>query len=413
MSVESVWPRLGAAAAAGQQADPVRRRRAQRRRQGLGRRRRALGADVPGRVRGRPAQPGRADPLRGAQRAARRAGRAHVRGLARPRGADARARRPAVHRRRAPAGAARSTCSGSRSPPSSATRTCSPRSISPASRSGRRPRRRRPDRAGRRARRVQPRADRRLHRRRRARRRRGGGPRDHRRSSGTGRPRAGRAAATSCCCGWPAPRASTCRASTTSTTCPTAGSSGSCRTAPDVPFRVHKRTDDGPRRVAVPEEAAGPAGRDGARAVRGGDLPRLHPRLPVLPGRHDHPPGPGAVDHHGRRDGQGGPGVLRLRRGRPAVAVSAPTTPRSATCAPGLADRYEGTNVSLSLPSHPGRRVQHRPGQRAVPQRPAHRPDLRPRGRLGADPQGDQQDGHRGGPDPDRRHGVRATAGGR
>ena len=66
---------------------------------------RALGADVPRRVRGGPAQPGRADPLRGAQRAARRAGRADVRGLAGPGEADARARRAAVHRRRAPAGA--------------------------------------------------------------------------------------------------------------------------------------------------------------------------------------------------------------------------------------------------------------------------------------------------------------------
>ena len=59
------------------------------------------------------------------------------------------------------------------------------------------------------------------------------------------------------------------------------------------------------------------------------------------------------------------------------------------------------------LPSHPGRRVQHRPGQRALPQRPALRPDLRARGRQRADAQGDQQDGHRGGPDPHGHHGVR------
>ena len=48
---------------------------------------------------------------------------------------------------------------------------------------------------------------------------------------------------------------------------------------------------DGPRRVALPEEAAGAARRDRARALLGRDLPRLHPRLPVLPGRDDHPPG--------------------------------------------------------------------------------------------------------------------------
>ena len=62
---------------------------------------------------------------------------------------------------------------------------------------------------------------------------------------------------------------------------------------------------DGPRLVAVPTQAAGAAGRDGARAVRGGDLPRLHPGLPVLSGRHDHSSRAGAVDHHGRADGQG------------------------------------------------------------------------------------------------------------
>ena len=74
--------------------------------------------------------------------------------------------------------------------------------------------------------------------------------------------------------------------------------------------------------------------------------------------------------------------------------------------AKGLADRYEGSNVSLSLPSHPGRRLQHHAGQRVLPQRPPLRADLRARGRLGADAQGDQQDGHRGGPDPHRRRGV-------
>ena len=36
-----------------------------------------------------------------------------------------------------------------------------------------------------------------------------------------------------------------------------------------------------------------------------------------------------------------------------------------------LADRYEGTNTSLSLPSHPRRRLQRHAGQRAVPQRTA------------------------------------------
>ena len=53
---------------------------------------------------------------------------------------------------------------------------------------------------------------------------------------------------------------------------------------------------------------------------------------------------------------------------------------------------------------HPGGRLQHRPGQRAVAQRPALRADVRPRGGQRADAPGDQQDGHRGGPD---QHGDR------
>ena len=57
---------------------------------------------------------------------------------------------------------------------------------------------------------------------------------------------------------------------------------------------------------------------------------------------------------------------------------------------------------------HPGGRVQHRPRQGDLPQRPPLRADLRPRGRLGADPARDQQDGVGGGPHPHRQRGVRA-----
>ncbi len=72
-----------------------------------------------------------------------------------------------------------------------------------------------------------------------------------------------------------------------------------------------------------------------------------------------------------------------------------------------LADCYEGTNVGLSLPST---RVDafnvtladelSRNGRRSGT-------DVRPGGRLGAAAQGDQQDGHGRGPDPDRHHGLR------
>ena len=78
-----------------------------------------------------------------------------------------------------------------------------------------------------------------------------------------------------------------------------------------------------------------------------------------------------------------------------------------AEIAKGLADRYEGTQTWPVAALDPGRRLQHRPGQRADPQRPPLRPDLRARGRHRADPQGDQQDGHRGGPDPHGHRGVR------
>ena len=130
--------------------------------------------------------------------------------------------------------------------------------------------------------------------------------------------------------------------------------------------------DDGPGRVAVPEEAAGPARRDGARAVRGGDLPGLHPGLPVLPGRHDHPSGAGAVDHHRGADGAQGlefsgfdeVGLLSLS--------SADHSEIGDMCS-GLADQYEGTQRLAVAAVHPGGRVQHRPGQGVVPQRPADR----------------------------------------
>ena len=136
---------------------------------------------------------------------------------------------------------------------------------------------------------------------------------------------------------------------------------------------------DGPRRVAVPEEAARAAGRDGARAVRGGDLPGLHPRLPVLPGRHDHPAGAGAVDHHGRPDGQARGWSSPASPRSACCRCPAPTTPRSATSAPAWPTQYAGHQRLAVAAVDPGRRVQHRPGRGAVAQRPAHRAHVRAR----------------------------------
>ena len=140
--------------------------------------------------------------------------------------------------------------------------------------------------------------------------------------------------------------------------------------------------DDGSRRLAVPEEAAGPARRDGARALRGGDLPRLHARLPLLPGRHDHPTGSRADHHDHRRDGARRPRRLRFSTRSACSRCPARTTPRSATSPTGWPTSTPARNVSPVAAVHPGGRVQHRPRQRAVAQRSAHRPDVRARGRF-------------------------------
>ena len=47
--------------------------------------------------------------------------------------------------------------------------------------------------------------------------------------------------------------------------------------------------------------------------------------------------------------------------------------------AKGLADRYEGSNVEPEPAEHPGRRLQHHPRRRVLPQRPPLRPDVRAR----------------------------------
>ena len=262
--------------------------------------------------------------------------------------------RAAVHRRRPPRGRATSTCSGCRSRPSSATPTCSRRSTSPASRC------------------TPPTADRRdpiviagghaafnpepiadfidaaVDRRRRA-----GRARDHRHHRRVEGRRACRAAAASCCCAWPAPAASTCPPFYDVSYLPDGRIQ---RVAPNptptgVPWRVSQAHRHGPRRVALPEAAARAARRVGARADVGRDLPRLHARLPVLPGRHDHPPRARAVDHRHRRDGRARP------RPRPGSRRSGCCRCRSADhseiaeITKGLADRYEGTQTGLSLPS--------------------------------------------------------------
>ena len=348
----------------------------------------ALGADVPRRLRGRAAQPGRADPLRGAQRARLDPRRAHLLGVARHGGGDARGStaHPAVHRRRPPAGprlrrvraVSFSTELGYTNmlnaldlagiPLHAADRTDDDPIVLAGGHAAFNPEpiadfidaavlgdgeevvlaisevvrewkdEGRPGRSARRdellrrlavqRRRLRPAVLRRDLRRR--------------------RPHRGR----------------------------------SCPNRAGHPAPGPQAHPDGPRRLALPGQAAGAAGRDRPRALLGGDLPRLHPRLPVLPGRDDHPPGARALD---RRPSAPWSRTASAQSGFEEVgllSLSSADHTEIGEVAKGLADRYEGSNVSLSLPSHPGRRLQHHPGQRVLPQRPPLGADLRPRGRL-------------------------------
>ena len=188
-----------------------------------------------------------------------------------------------------------------------------------------------PGRRRRRARRLQPRAGRRLRRLRRPRRRRAGRRRHHRRRQGVEGRRAAPAAARSCSPGWPGSTASTCRASTPCPTAPDGAIAAVTRTRDDVPAQGRQAHRHGPRRVALPEDAAGAAGRERARADERRDLPRLHPRLPLLPGRDDHPPGARADHHRHRLDGRRRASRRPATRRSACSASPAPTTPRSAS----------------------------------------------------------------------------------
>ena len=263
---------------------------------------------------------GVADPLRGAQRARLDPGRAHVRRVGRHGAGDARARHPAVHRRRAPP--------GRRLRPARRQLLDRARLHQPAQRprpgrhpaARRRPRRRRPDRDRRWPRGVQPRADRRLRRRGRARRRRGdraGDLRGRPRVEGRGPTRRPHRAAAPARREPERLRPALLRRHLRRRRLDRGRRAQQARRPVPDP-QAHA---DGPRPVALPGQAAGAAGRDRARAVLRRDLPRLHPRLPVLPGRDDHPARARALDRDDRRDGRERHPHVRLRGGRPAVAV--------------------------------------------------------------------------------------------
>ena len=127
---------------------------------------------------------------------------------------------------------------------------------------------------------------------------------------------------------------------------------------------------DGPRRLALPAQPAGAAGRDRARAVQRRDLPRLHPRLPLLPGGHDHPAGPRALDLDDRRHGRERHPQVRLRGGRPALALQRRPL-RDRRGRQGAGRPLRGLQRLAVAALDAGRRVQHHPGQRVLAQRPA------------------------------------------
>ena len=113
-------------------------------------------------------------------------------------------------------------------------------------------------------------------------------------------------------------------------------------------FEIHR---DGPGCVALSASAHRPGRRDRARAVQRGDLPRLHPRLPVLPGRDDHQAGAGAVHHHDRLDGRRTASAASGFDEVGLLSLSSADHSEINEIAVDLADCYEGTNVGLSLPS--------------------------------------------------------------
>ena len=90
---------------------------------------------------------------------------------------------------------------------------------------------------------------------------------------------------------------------------------------PDVPERVDKRTVADLGEWPLPEGPARAAHRGGARPSQRRGVPRLHARLPVLPGGDDHPAGARAAGRPGAHDGAGRPAAHRVRRGRAHLAL--------------------------------------------------------------------------------------------
>ncbi len=151
-----------------------------------------------------------------------------------------------------------------------------------------------------------------------------------------------------------------------------------------------------PGRVALSAPAAGAAHRGGPRPPQRRVVPRLHPGMPFLPGRDDHPPGAGAPGRAGADHGDGRPGPHRLRRGGPDLAVQCRLLGHRGD---GHLDHRRSLllGTGVGQPPQPAGGRLHRGHRSPDPAGEAHRAHLRPRRRDLADAPGDQQADPRGG----------------
>ena len=144
-----------------------------------------------------------------------------------------------------------------------------------------------------------------------------------------------------------------------------------------------------PGRVALPAKPARAAHRGRPRPAQRRGVPGLHPRLPVLPGRHDHPPRPGAAGRAGPFHGGRRAAPHRLRRGGAHLPLHGRLLGhRGRGQGRGRRRRLRACLGLAALAA--GRRV--RRGDRvAAAEGSAHRPDVRAGGRHVAHAPGHQQ----------------------
>ena len=159
---------------------------------------------------------------------------------------------------------------------------------------------------------------------------------------------------------------------------------------------VDKRTVADLAEWPYPKQQLVPLDRGRARPPQRRDLPRLHARLPVLPGGHDHPPGAGAARGAGAHDGAAtacaAPATTRSRSRR----CRAPTSPGIDGVVADLVNEQEGTRQRQRSRCRRCGSTRSRVGIASEIQK-VRRTGLTfaPEARHVADPPGDQQAHHR------------------